>query len=557
MPVNATAGQLGLNLGLGRQKAIERRAQELMEQGLGPQEALKQARVELSGRSLGLPLGAEGAAVDLEGLRTGEVAAGDTEDEDFVFGKEFPALSRDLPRPGAEVPSPITYDDDSSLADQDRVAAKAVTAPPAAPGGGPTGGITLPPEPEVGGRPETVARILEVLGGIGAGIGESRSIGKANKLTAQRQALSNLVNTLRGSATAGVAREEPRGGLLQTLGEGLGAGAKSFREGRKLGRDERLARQKVERDIAQQTIENERAAAQAARDERRVIVQEGKVTGTSVPPKVVRPGERLVGFDVKVLYEAPAAPIDPVKEIFKSVKGAKGEDIILRWESGKGPGEEGTWVENYTGKAQLKPPPTTIVLELAEMDVVDATIRQLQDQFLGTKNAEGERDPETKAFFTGRIGTLFHTVLNVDFDPESGWINRLARVYAPISAQLMDNLEVGSLRFAAMLNRGRPSDADLLKGKRLLPFSSDSDELAEAKLQAIMDLSRIKRMAIRMNYTGNWSDLVEFAPDGTPIVNAIAIRDRIASGEVEAREEADDQGVPVKGASIDHLSGDV
>ena len=41
MPVNATAGQLGLNLGLGRQKAIERRAQELMEQGLGPQEALR------------------------------------------------------------------------------------------------------------------------------------------------------------------------------------------------------------------------------------------------------------------------------------------------------------------------------------------------------------------------------------------------------------------------------------------------------------------------------------------------------------------------------------
>ena len=235
MPVNATAGQLGLNLGLGRQNAVERRARELMEQGLGRQEALQQARVELSGRSLGLPLGAEGAAVDLEGLRTGEVAAGDTEDEDFVFGKEFPALSRDLPRPGAEVPSPITYDDDSSLAGEDGVPTEA----PAAPGGGPTGGITLPPEPEVGGRPETVARILEVLGGIGAGIGESRSIGKANKLTAQRQALSNLVNTLRGSATAGVAREEPRGGLLETLGEGIGAGAKSFREGRKLGRDER------------------------------------------------------------------------------------------------------------------------------------------------------------------------------------------------------------------------------------------------------------------------------------------------------------------------------
>ena len=103
----------------------------------------------------------------------------------------------------------------------------------------PAGRIALPPKPEVGGRPDTVARILEVLGGIGAGIGKSRSIGKANKLTAQRQALSNLVNTLRGSATAGVAREEPRAGLLQTLGEGLGAGAKSFREGRKLGRDER------------------------------------------------------------------------------------------------------------------------------------------------------------------------------------------------------------------------------------------------------------------------------------------------------------------------------
>ena len=103
----------------------------------------------------------------------------------------------------------------------------------------PTGRIALPLKPEVGGRPDTVARILEVLGGIGAGIGKSRSIGKANKLTAQRQALSNLVNTLRGSATAGVAREEPRAGLLQTLGAGLGLGAKSFREGREEGREER------------------------------------------------------------------------------------------------------------------------------------------------------------------------------------------------------------------------------------------------------------------------------------------------------------------------------
>jgi len=157
--------------------------------------------------------------------------------------------SIDAPVPAETAPVP---------AETAPVAAKVVpVAPP--PEGRPSelatsGRIELPPEPEVGGRPETIARILEVLGGIGAGIGESRSIGKANKLTAQRQALSNLVNTLRGSATTGVARETPRAGLLQTLGAGLGAGGRTFRAGRKAGRDERnvAARQEFEDRIERQ-----------------------------------------------------------------------------------------------------------------------------------------------------------------------------------------------------------------------------------------------------------------------------------------------------------------
>jgi hypothetical protein len=73
---------------------------------------------------------------------------------------------------------------------------------------------------------------LEVLGGIGGGIFESRAMGKATKATQAAQARANLINTLRGRAVAGVQPTEPKRGILGTLSRGLGAGAKAFRTGR-------------------------------------------------------------------------------------------------------------------------------------------------------------------------------------------------------------------------------------------------------------------------------------------------------------------------------------
>ena len=526
MPVNATAGQLGLNLGLGRQTAVERLALELMERlGLSRQEALQRARAELSGRSLGLPLGEEGAAVDLEGLSTGEVAAGDTEDEDFVFGKEFPALSRDLPRPGAEAQGPIIFDDDSSLADQDSVAAKAVTG---AEEEERPGGITLPPEPEVGGRPETISRILEVLGGIGAGIGKSRGIGKANKLTAQRQALSNLVNTLRGSATTGVAREEPRAGLLQTLGAGLGAGAKSFREGRGLGREERnlaarksfedrLARQGVERTTAQQTIENERAAAQAARDERGLVLRE--TAALNVKPfnvydfKVVD-GQMVRTNPVTGTYEivVPKEIEDDVTGLqrrfeelgrqYHSLSEALDETPRLKaiFDGLKNPADKEALIGNFAlGLRKFKED-----LEAQTTALLGSASERLQ--LADVKSFRSQLDLLEKTFDNATFSSWAFTIakaVGFGFDleehPKSA---RIFRAMDPDGEVLSGALAGFTIAIARVMNGGRPTKEDAQMAGRLLPDQGDTEETVAAKFKFLKAMFTSRETAIKNGLTG-------------------------------------------------------
>ena len=88
------------------------------------------------------------------------------------------------------------------------------------------------PDPPGQAGSNTALRILEVLGGIGGSLAESRAMGKATKATQAAQARANLINTLRGRAVSGVQPTEPKRGILGTLSRGLGAGAKAFREGR-------------------------------------------------------------------------------------------------------------------------------------------------------------------------------------------------------------------------------------------------------------------------------------------------------------------------------------
>ena len=260
MPHNATIGRL--QLGRGRQTAINRLAKEILDADetgtLTPAQATAQARAKLEGQNLGIEgLGAGGASRLPQELRQ--------ELESVGGGQEV----GDDPAPPTSI---LSYEADSSE--------DAINVPPA-----PIGerrSIDIPPAPETAGRGDQVARILEVLGGVGAGIGERRSIGKANKLTAQRQALSNLVNTLRGSSTTGVSPEQAKPGLLSILGGGLRSGAKAFREGEEVGRQERnvAGRQGFMDEVELAKLANLTTSAQAA------MARESRL-GT---PKPLKPG---------------------------------------------------------------------------------------------------------------------------------------------------------------------------------------------------------------------------------------------------------------------------
>ena len=144
----------------------------------------------------------------------------------------------------------------------------------------------------------TALRILEVLGGIGGSLAESRAMGKATKATQAAQARANLINTLRGRAVSGVQPTEPKRGILGTLSRGLGAGAKAFREGRE---DKATQEQKAFENLVGLTQE-ERKERELEIDRHKAITTRRKferegdyVEITPAIENVLRPlGERLV-----------------------------------------------------------------------------------------------------------------------------------------------------------------------------------------------------------------------------------------------------------------------
>jgi len=157
-------------------------------------------------------------------------------------------------------------------------------------------GRQLPDPPGQAGS-NTALRILEVLGGIGGSLAESRAMGKATKATQAAQARANLINTLRGRAVSGVQPTEPKRGILGTLSRGLGAGAKAFREGRE---DKATQEQKAFENLVGLTQE-ERKERELEIDRHKAITTRGKFeqAGGSVEiptpiENVLRPlGERL------------------------------------------------------------------------------------------------------------------------------------------------------------------------------------------------------------------------------------------------------------------------
>jgi hypothetical protein len=157
-------------------------------------------------------------------------------------------------------------------------------------------GRQLPDPPGQAGS-NTALRILEVLGGIGGSLAESRAMGKATKATQAAQARANLINTLRGRAVSGVQPTEPKRGILGTLSRGLGAGAKAFREGRE---DKATQEQKAFENLVGLTQE-ERKERELEIDRHKAITTRRKFEhaggSVEIPDKienVLRPlGERL------------------------------------------------------------------------------------------------------------------------------------------------------------------------------------------------------------------------------------------------------------------------
>ena len=116
-----------------------------------------------------------------------------------------------------------------------------------------------PPEIPAQAGSNTALRILEVLGGIGGSLAESKAMGKATKATQAAQARANLINTLRGRAVSGVQPTEPKRGILGTLSRGLGAGAKAFREGREFESQEDKTRFEAEMALGELDIKREKS----------------------------------------------------------------------------------------------------------------------------------------------------------------------------------------------------------------------------------------------------------------------------------------------------------
>jgi hypothetical protein len=132
----------------------------------------------------------------------------------------------DISAGGDSIALGVPFKDAEAQALLERQEAQAAAAePPESPFG------QLPEAPEQAGS-QTPLRLLELLGNVGASFADSRATGKANKANTSAQARANLINTLRGSQTAAVEPQEPRTGILGTLARGLGAGARTVREGR-------------------------------------------------------------------------------------------------------------------------------------------------------------------------------------------------------------------------------------------------------------------------------------------------------------------------------------
>ena len=74
---------------------------------------------------------------------------------------------------------------------------------------------------------DRLLQALEILGGIGGGIATDRAPRRADKETARRQSVANLINTLRGRPTAKAAPATPKLGVGGRLLQGVGAIGKS------------------------------------------------------------------------------------------------------------------------------------------------------------------------------------------------------------------------------------------------------------------------------------------------------------------------------------------
>ena len=150
---------------------------------------------------------------------------------------------------------------------------------------------------------DRLLQALQILGGIGGGIAADRATRRADKETARRQSVANLINTLRGRPTAKAAPATPKLGVGGRLLQGVGAIGKSG-----------AALRDIERGGKQQAYENLTNLLGAGSSAHKAISDRGgePLTGGHIMDSIAAHGASAYG-DLALGYQ-PGVDI-PVEDI--------------------------------------------------------------------------------------------------------------------------------------------------------------------------------------------------------------------------------------------------
>ena len=373
----------------------------------------------------------------------------------------------------------------------------------------------LPATPDQAGGQRNL-RIMELLGNVGASFAQNRAVGKANKQTGQRQARSNLINTLRGANTSSVSPAEPKMGTLGVLAQGLGGAGRTLRESRE-----------AEAAGGQADFSNEIASRSLG-----VAETGARAKLLAALPKAPHPGDDEVKINSKLYRRQEDGSLKLIIDASDptTIKADDGTIYEFDFDVLDDEGNKGAWqklfgpnAEDISGlallleergrqfptmEALLEADPTLAAI-LNDPAQSDKSREILRGSFL-KGNTEAKEDYEKalkkklgsaserltlaeaqatttqlqdilelfgKAKITG-LGFNLMNIIGIGFDPEENPLSQgFLRLWAEDSTQLADTLAGFTVNVARIINGGRPSNEDAKAARRLLPLQGESIEI--------------------------------------------------------------------------------